>query len=418
MNGIVLIKSTLLLVVFLIGTCFVSAYPIMTNESTQLRNHISSELEVIESTLSATSLAGNIMGESEEQPYIIYLPQSYHNSSLEYPVIYMLHGFSATISFFHSTFQYVNIQRESIIVIGSGHSDSIGGTFYTNSPITGNWEDFIVNDLVSFIDANYRTLNESKYRGIAGFSVGGYGALNIAMKHPDVFGSVWAISPGLFNQYGINDSVICEQSTKEYYFNIQEALNHSANDTIAHTEYLSTLDSLSSGDSNRFMLAYGSAFSPNTKKRAPYIDYLYYNDSGTIKPNSTAWMNWNNGFGGIPPEIDEYRDNLLNLRGIGIEYSSNDYYHWITDGCRSYSQKLVEQNITHCVNETSYGHSGSMITRIDKYMMPFFAKIFGNVTHSIPDSEPDIVLFTMIVIGTTCMIISVVIIHIKKIDNK
>ncbi|MCK4567855.1 MAG: hypothetical protein KAU48_11165, partial [Candidatus Thorarchaeota archaeon] len=83
-------------------------------------------------------------------------------------------------------------------------------------------------------------------------------------------------------------------------------------------------------------------------------------------------------------------------------------------GCRSYSQKLVEQNITHCVNETSYGHSGSMITRIDKYMMPFFAKIFGNVTYSIPDSEPDIVLFTMIVIGSTCMIISVVVICMIK----
>ncbi|MCK4565931.1 MAG: hypothetical protein KAU48_01345, partial [Candidatus Thorarchaeota archaeon] len=117
-----IIKSIFLLVILLIGTCFVSAYPIITNESNQLRNYISSELEVIESTLSAPSLAGSIMGESEEQPYIIYLPQSYHNSSLEYPVIYMLHGFSATISYFHSTFQYVNIQRESIIVIGSGHS--------------------------------------------------------------------------------------------------------------------------------------------------------------------------------------------------------------------------------------------------------------------------------------------------------
>ena len=65
--------------------------------------------------------------------------------------------------------------------------------------VTGNWDDFISKEVVSFVDENYRTLNKRESRAIAGHSMGGFGALNLSMLHPEIFGMCYALSPGVFN---------------------------------------------------------------------------------------------------------------------------------------------------------------------------------------------------------------------------
>src|SRR5205085_3914749 len=83
---------------------------------------------------------------------------------------------------------------EMIIVVPNG-TNAYSGSFYTNSAVTGNWEDYLIRDLTSYIDGKYRTLASAESRGIAGHSMGGYGSIILAMKHPDVFGAVYALSP-------------------------------------------------------------------------------------------------------------------------------------------------------------------------------------------------------------------------------
>jgi S-formylglutathione hydrolase len=73
-------------------------------------------------------------------------------------------------------------------------SNAFGNSMWTNSVTTGNWEDYIALDLVEYIDKKYRTDARSASRGIAGHSSGGYGAIKLAMKHPQVFGAVYALS--------------------------------------------------------------------------------------------------------------------------------------------------------------------------------------------------------------------------------
>ena len=68
------------------------------------------------------------------------------------------------------------------------------GSMYSNSPTTGDWERFIAEDLVAYIDGHYRTLATRMSRGLAGHSMGGYGALRIGMKRPDVFFSLYLMS--------------------------------------------------------------------------------------------------------------------------------------------------------------------------------------------------------------------------------
>src|SRR6266487_6909697 len=66
---------------------------------------------------------------------------------------------------------------------------------YSNSVTTGNWEDYVTFELPAYIDAHYRTMAGAGRRGLAGHSMGGYGAARIGMKHPDVFNAVYLLSP-------------------------------------------------------------------------------------------------------------------------------------------------------------------------------------------------------------------------------
>ena len=71
---------------------------------------------------------------------------------------------------------------------------------YSNSVTTGNWEGYIAEDLVAYMDRTYRTLPRRDSRGLAGHSMGGYGTIRIGMKRPDVFASIYALSSCCLNE--------------------------------------------------------------------------------------------------------------------------------------------------------------------------------------------------------------------------
>src|SRR4029079_10619536 len=69
------------------------------------------------------------------------------------------------------------------------------GSMYSSSVTTGDFENFIARDVVAYVDAHYRARASRESRGLAGHSMGGYGATRIGMKHADVFGSLYIMSP-------------------------------------------------------------------------------------------------------------------------------------------------------------------------------------------------------------------------------
>lgn len=81
-----------------------------------------------------------------------------------------------------------------LIVLPNGLNKYLGA-FYANSPTTGNWDDYITRDVVQYIDSHYRTLADPAHRVIAGHSMGGFGALTLSFRHPDIFGSGYAMIP-------------------------------------------------------------------------------------------------------------------------------------------------------------------------------------------------------------------------------
>ncbi|CAN5712691.1 hypothetical protein BH23GEM1_BH23GEM1_06520 [soil metagenome] len=159
-------------------------------------------------TVPAPSLAANLLGDPARRQISVYLPPSYSTQPRRrYPVLYWLHGFTSDDRELISGIrQDLNIRlamdsllragaaREMIIVMPNAHN-AFGGSFFANSPVTGKWEDFIVRDLVSWTDRRYRTVRSRAGRGIAGHSMGGFGALRIALRNPDTFSAVYAMSP-------------------------------------------------------------------------------------------------------------------------------------------------------------------------------------------------------------------------------
>ena len=84
--------------------------------------------------------------------------------------------------------------KEMIVVLPDSKTLH-NGSMYSSSVTTGDFERFVSHDLVAYIDAHYRTIPERSSRGLVGHSMGGYGATRIGMKHSDVFGSLYIMSP-------------------------------------------------------------------------------------------------------------------------------------------------------------------------------------------------------------------------------
>ncbi|HWC16852.1 MAG TPA: alpha/beta fold hydrolase, partial [Terriglobales bacterium] len=149
------------------------------------------------------ALEGNLEGDAVNRDVFVFLPPSYANEkSRRYPVLYALHGYSiGAEQWTHEIHVPQTIEgafaqgaKEMIVVLPDSKTVH-NGSMYSSSVTTGDFEQFIALDLVAYIDSHYRTLPNRESRGLVGHSMGGYGATRIGMKHSDVFGSLYIMSP-------------------------------------------------------------------------------------------------------------------------------------------------------------------------------------------------------------------------------
>jgi len=146
----------------------------------------------------APSLRGNLLGDPAARRVSIYLPERYFTHPRQrFPVIYLLHGFSADDrAFIAGAYQGLNVRVsmdsliaagkvEPMIVVTPNARNRFDGSFYTNSVTTGKWEDFIVRDLVGYVDRHFRTIRSASGRGVAGHSMGGLVATALTELVPD-----------------------------------------------------------------------------------------------------------------------------------------------------------------------------------------------------------------------------------------
>jgi S-formylglutathione hydrolase FrmB len=139
-----------------------------------------------------------------ELKFAIQLPPSYQSDpKRRYPVVYFLHGMNGNEGEFQRRGVAAAINKlrddgkigELIIVSPAG-----GNSFYLNSKPGVLYEDAIVKDLIPYIEKNYRVIGTPATRSIQGISMGGWGALLLAFKHPEMFSTVTTHCAALFNE--------------------------------------------------------------------------------------------------------------------------------------------------------------------------------------------------------------------------
>ena len=142
---------------------------------------------------------------------------------MHYPVVYFLPGYGSELN---DASQFFSVDKlaaltaenqlsEMILVVPNG-SNVLHGSFYVNSPVTGNWEDFITQDVVDYIDLNFRTIQGPEGRGIGGHSMGDFEGFNLAMRHPQLFGASYSLSSAFFNEQGLSESMMFDKERKPY----------------------------------------------------------------------------------------------------------------------------------------------------------------------------------------------------------
>jgi len=149
------------------------------------------------------ALEGNLEGNAVDRDVIVFLPPSYGSEKTRrYPVVYALHGYSIGAEQWSKEIHVPQViegafaqgANEMIVVLPDSKTVH-NGSMYSSSVTTGDFERFIASDLVAHTDGHYRTIPHRASRGLVGHSMGGYGASRIGMKHPDVFGSLYVMSP-------------------------------------------------------------------------------------------------------------------------------------------------------------------------------------------------------------------------------
>ncbi|WP_373396688.1 alpha/beta hydrolase family protein [Algoriphagus halophilus] len=134
---------------------------------------------------------------NKEIKALVITPNSY-SSDKSYPVVYLLHGYSGNYkSWLDGAPQIEELaeQYQLIIVTPDGNFDS----WYWDSPEdpTSKYETYITQELIPYVDTNYRTIASKEGRAISGLSMGGHGALYLGIRHQDIFGTAGSQSGGV-----------------------------------------------------------------------------------------------------------------------------------------------------------------------------------------------------------------------------
>jgi len=154
--------------------------------------------------IESRALQANALGDACRRPLYVYLPPGYDDEPARgYPSIYVLQGFFGALPSWQSRSNtlrptYLEMADELFasggappcIVVFVDAWTSLGGSQFVDSPATGRYHTYLCEDVVPFVDAAYRTLDDPAHRGLQGKSSGGFGAMITAMMRPDLFGGL------------------------------------------------------------------------------------------------------------------------------------------------------------------------------------------------------------------------------------
>lgn len=298
------------------------------------------------------ALEGNLEGDSPDRDVTVYLPPSYATDrARRYPVVYLLHGYGGTDA--NWTGRQLNLPeiadklfaartvREMIVVMPNAFSLH-KGSMYSNSVTTGDWETYVARDLVVYVDGHYRTIPERPSRGLAGASMGGYGAVRIAMKRPDVFSSLYILS------------ACC----------LTAQLNPRP-EAMAAAEAIRSREQAEKAERGPAVtLASAAAWSPNPNNPPLFLDLPMKN--GKVRPEIVAKWAANSPLA----MIDQYIPNLKTYGAIGMDIGTKD---GLLAANKELELAMTRFGVVHTYEEYDGDHTNRRGERVETKVLPFFS---------------------------------------------
>lgn len=297
-----------------------------------------------------------------KDPYIrnvlVYIPPSYSKSNRKFPVVYLISGFTGFGAMNMNISAYSeNIQQrldrlirtkkiKDMIVVMPDCFTKYGGSQFVNSAATGKYEDYMIREIVPFIDLNFRTIPKPASRCIIGKSSGGYGAMWLAMGHPDVFGLMVTHSGDTAFEY------CYMKDFPDFVVQIgRYGRGHKAVSNFIKTQLNFNQPKPKDFHNILNVIGMSSCYSPNPRRKEYNFDLPFDIYTSEIIPK--IWEKWLQ----FDPVrlVSKYKTNLKKLKMIFVDCGTRDEFN-LQAGARIYCDKLRDNGIKFIHQEFNDGH--------------------------------------------------------------
>jgi hypothetical protein len=248
---------------------------------------------------------------------------------------------------------FANGVVNEFILVSANYGSAQLACWYENSPVTGRWLDYTVDELVPFIDTRFRTIKNRNSRGLAGDFVGGRGALALSMLYPDIFSVTYAMHPVATSTGPV------PMISKVDWKKIHEAKS------------FADLD----GGFARPFVSIMQAFLPNPDRPPFYCDFMVEMENGEIKLNTANTTKLKDAFL-LDQKLHEYAANLKRMH-IGFDWARYDPNYDHVHANQQFTLKLDELGIEHEAEEyrgdpwsNNFTDYGRFYTRV----LPFLSR--------------------------------------------
>lgn len=307
--------------------------------------------------LTSEVLAENPLGDPHVRTVPVYLPPGYDDDpERRYPVIYMLAGYGGTGPFLlnlRAWDESLPQQLDRLITSGAMQPAIVvmpdcwtryGGSQYLNSAGLGRYEDYLITEIVPFVDAHFRTLTGPAHRGVVGKSSGGYGALVQGMHHPEVFGAVACHSGDMYFEFCYLGDIAALHANLTSYGGWETIRDTLDDIKPKSTKFYKTVGTM----------AYGMAYTSDPTMPEGFHMPI---DLGTGALNEDAWARWLEHDPVRKVDNPAFADALRGLKLLFIDCGARDEFN-LQIGARLLSRKLDVLGIAHEHEEFPDGHFG------------------------------------------------------------
>jgi len=308
---------------------------------------------VIVETIASDVLRGNPLGDPFVRRVPVYLPPDYDANDKRYPVVFVLAGFTGrgTMLLNDAAWDETLSQRmdrliaegkaQPMILVMPDCFTRIGGSQYINSSAVGRYADHVVQELVAYVDQNYRTTADRNSRAVVGKSSGGYGSLILAMRHPETFGIMASHSGDLYFEYCYKPDFFGALRGLKKYGGLEKFWNEFQTIRPRDRDFDALLN----------IVAMSACYSPNPDTPLGF-DLPFDTATGELRDDVwQRWLEWD-----PVCVVDKYLDALKSLRLIYLDAGLRDEYN-LQYGARIFAQRLNERGVKFVHEEFDDGHS-------------------------------------------------------------